>query len=588
MPQQQLQSHPGRSILPRGERFAGRFDVLDTAGLGAESIVYKVRDQETGTVLALKVYEDQYSKDPKRREAFLREVELGGRIQHPNVVRILGAGESAGRSFILMEFLSGRTLAETLQISERFSPEEFIPVFRQMAEALKCLHSNGIVHRDIKPGNLMFGADGTLKLMDFGIARRRGEAVTVGVARGTVDYAAPEQLLGKEPTTTSDLYALGAVAHELLTGKQPFRGQSPLQRGTHPPPPLGPLIPRLPATVASAIDRCLDPEPSRRPESVDALLQSAGMATPTEVRSPALEPSPQRPAPPPIATSVHPRMEADLNPSSPLPAAPVDAAPPRTPPPSPPARTLSLLLGDEPRPPVEALSVLAHLLSRIRRITEAGEAHDPITPQTVRLRSNGEPEITSRPNPGDRDTWVISTPRYSAPELLRGETNLGPEGRAAAVLYSAGLVFYEILLGRKNFNHEFRDVVRKSSDLAWMEWQVNESAVPRPLSVVLPGISAEVSALFERLMEKDPAKRLADYREAERSVHRLIQQSAPTEEIALQEIPSAAPEEERSTSRANGSGMGTSVSILIGVAVAVVLAMLSLGVIWWLGWLDLA
>jgi serine/threonine protein kinase len=571
MPQPQVKKVPSRAMLPRGERFAGRFQILDTAGNGAESVVYKVRDIETGAVLALKVYDDQYGKDPKRRQAFQREVELGGKIIHPNVVRILGAGEAEGQSFILMEFLSGRTLAEAMQIAQRFPAEEVLALFRQMAAAIVCLHSNGIVHRDIKPANLMFAADGTLKLMDFGIARRYGDAVTVGVARGTVDYAAPEQLLGKEPTAASDLFALAAVCLELLTGEKPFRGQSQMERCTQPPPALRALTPGLPRSLSTALEQCLQPDPSQRPPSAQALLEASGIEVPA--------PAPQMPMPP--APPVAQAQPAREHPPA------VERPPAPAPPPAPPARTLTLLLEDDPRSHMEALPVFASLLSILRRITDAGDAHDPVTPETVRLRPDGSAEISRRSNPGDQDTWVISTPRYSAPELLHGEISLSDRGRTAAVLYSAGFIFYEILIGRSQFKREFRDVLRKSSDLAWMEWQANLELHPRPLKDVLPDCPADLSALFEQLLQKDPAKRPSAYREVEMAVRRLMHQSAPTEEIATPLVPEIEAAEPETPMDPPPQRMHPTMTALVVFAVAVALALVGAAVGWSLGLIEI-
>ncbi len=586
MAKQPSQSPPGtfsplRPMLQRGERFAGRFDILDLVGRGAESCVYKVRDQETSLVLALKVYDDQYTLDPKRRQAFHREVELGAQIQHPNVVRILGAGESAGRAFILMEFLSGRTLAETLLISQCLPTPHFLPVLRQMAAALDCLHQHGVIHRDIKPGNLMFGADGALKLMDFGISRNSGESITVGVARGTVNYAAPEQLLGQEPSPASDLFALGAVSYELLTGKQPFAGQSYVQRVSQTPPPIGTLIPDLPRDVAHALERCVEPDFHQRPTSAREILNLAGLGgNPlAAAASDAKTSSASIPATPAVQSS--PNRGGD--PSGPQPSPPLPIPPPmREVPSPPPAPNLTLLLGDDPRPPGDTLPVMASLLSALRRITEAGDAHDPVTPETVRLRRDGEPDISRRPDLGDRDTWVISTPRYSAPELLRGETHLGERGRVSAVLYSVGLVFYEILLGRKLFQRAFRDVIRKNSELAWMEWQVNQELHPRPLHELLPTISPDVSALFERLLRKNPASRPADYREIETAVHFCIRKSAPTEEIAMRSIPEA-PLDVQKEDQADAAGAGSSrlTLLLAMVAVVAAVAISVAALLWW-------
>lgn len=569
MEQQQVKSPLNVPVLRRGQRFAGRFDILDRAGTGAESAVYKVRDQETGGVLALKVFDDQYGVDPKRRQSFLREVELGGSIRHPNVVKLLGAGEFGGNAFILMEFLSGRTLAETLQISERLSVDEFLPVFRQMAGALQVLHEHSIVHRDIKPGNLMFGSDGTLKLMDFGIARYHDDDVTVGVARGTMDYTAPEQLLGNNPTPVSDLFSLGAVSYELLTGAKPFQGLSYVARTTKALPPIGSRVPRLPQALATAIDRCLLPKPGDRPASVQDLLRIANLTVPAptwEANSPPAN-APAQPAPQTL-------------PPRPAPVAPVV-------PPAPPPRTLSLLISDEPRPPEEALPVMASLLVQIRRIIEAGDVPDPVTPATVRLRPNGEPEISHRPHPGDRDTWAISTPRYSAPELLSGNTQLSERGRVAAVLYSAGLVFYEILLGKKRFQRAFRDVLRKESDLAWMEWQVRPDAMPPAIQTLLPEISHEISSLFEKLLQKNPDLRMADFREAETAIRRCIQRSARTEEIPLELLIPPQPPAAEAAPEDGKKPVGASTAFLVGVALIVALLLAALAAIRILDLVDL-
>nr|MCU0227564.1 hypothetical protein [Bryobacterales bacterium] len=238
---------------------------------------------------------------------------------------------------------------------------------------------------------------------------------------------------------------------------------------------------------------------------------------------------------------------------------------------------------DGPRPPADTLPVMASLLSTLRRITDSGDAHDPVTPETVRLRPDGEPDISRRPDPGDRDTWVISTPRYSAPELLRGETQLGERGRTAAVLYSLGLVFYEILLGRKLFQRAFRDVLRKNSELAWMEWQVNQDLHARTLHELLPSISPDVSSLFERLLQKDPALRASDYRDVETAVHLCLRKSAPTEEIAMRPIPEVveeAPAESSHNPRAGSANRGTLLMVMLAVLVATALTVGA--VLWWL------
>jgi serine/threonine protein kinase len=236
---------------------------------------------------------------------------------------------------------------------------------------------------------------------------------------------------------------------------------------------------------------------------------------------------------------------------------------------------------------MEALPVFASLLSILRRITEAGDAHDPVTPETVRLRPDGSAEISRRSNPGDRDTWVISTPRYSAPELLQGEITLSDRGRTAAVLYSAGFIFYEILIGRSQFKREFRDVLRKSSDLAWMEWQANLDLHPRPLKDVLPDCPADLSALFEQLLQKDPAKRPSAYRDVETAVRRLMHQSAPTEEIVTPLVPEMEAAEPETPMDPPPQRMHPTMTALVVFAVAVALALVGAAVGWSLGLIEI-
>ncbi len=478
---------------PGDPPFAGRFTILDRIGGGATGVVYKVRDQETRQVCALKVWRASTVRDPGAEERFQREVELGRQIDHPNVVHLLDAGREGDRLYLVMEYVGGQTLAESLVLSPRIPEREFLPLARQVAAALACIHKQGIVHRDLKPANLMFARDGSLKVMDFGIARAVDARATLGIARGTAEYMAPEQLLGQPVTASSDLFSAGVVFYEMLTGRNPFQGMGPAGRVAKSPPRLSEVTPGISAAVAAAVERCLEPMREGRPESAEALLAML----PEEVAAEAKVEEPPAPAPVPAA----------------------------------PTRTLGDLLEARGRPYQEALPVLLNVVRRLRQIRASGEIHEPVTPYNVRLRRDGMPDITAHPQVQERDTWAISTPRYSAPELLRGSFQPGEWRRESATVYTLGLIFYEIVVGRERFKTQLPEVFQKGSDLAWLEWQTNPEA--RLAALPVPEFPAEVSRFFERALEKDPARRTATLEEMERALERLVHSTQKTEELQV-------------------------------------------------------
>jgi serine/threonine protein kinase len=171
------------------------------------------------------------------------------------------------------------------------------------------------------------------------------------------------------------------------------------------------------------------------------------------------------------------------------------------------------------------------VLRKLAQIVERGQVHEPVTPTTIRLNQRGEPEIGSRASTASGDTWIISTPRYSAPELLSSRGSLEPAQQAKATLYAVGMVFYEILVGSENYRRLVRDVLDKNTDLAWLAWQTDSNLRLPRLDTVLPGVPAELANLFEQLLEKDPARRMRGFGEAEAQVNRLLQRTLPTEQF---------------------------------------------------------
>jgi len=287
---QQVASSPAPSLLPVGAT-VGEYRILKLLGRGAFGAVYHASHALIGKQVALKVLGAQFSEDPAMSARFVDEARAVNRIAHPNIVDIFGFGTLAdGRKYCVMELLNGRTLGDRLEQSGPPAFAEALAILRQVAGALDAAHQNGIVHRDLKPDNVFLceagadasSADGAIKvkLLDFGIAQIADgvhQRTGTNMVLGTPAYMSPEQCLGARVDFRSDIYALGVVAFELLTGTQPFRGGNAFQLGAmhvnaEPPAPSS-LRPELRASVDAAVLRLLAKAPERRPPSASAGVQ---------------------------------------------------------------------------------------------------------------------------------------------------------------------------------------------------------------------------------------------------------------------------------------------------------------------------
>ena len=278
-PRRDARFAPGRTV-------AGRYVIERVLGDGGGGVVYRARDLELGETVALKTLHADATHDPATLERFKDEIRLARRISHPNVVRIHDLGEADGAYFITMEHVVGTTLHAVLQRLGRLPPAVTVAVGRQLCRALEVAHAQGIVHRDVKPQNLMLQPDGALKVMDFGIARltERPRGVTVtGAVVGTPAYMAPEQLMGEPLDARADVYAAGVVLYECLTGRRPFDAPSPAgyvaQLMSQEPVPPSTWEPRVSAALSDAVLRALARDAERRPRSAAALgelLERAG------------------------------------------------------------------------------------------------------------------------------------------------------------------------------------------------------------------------------------------------------------------------------------------------------------------------
>ncbi|WP_281362818.1 CHASE2 domain-containing serine/threonine-protein kinase [Hydrogenophaga aromaticivorans] len=271
-------SHPGGTLLLSGngveKPMLGRYSVEKELGKGAMGVVYQGRDPKIGRVVAIKTlalsseFEGEELKDARGR--FFREAETAGRLQHPHIVTIFDAGEEHDLAYIAMEFLPGRDLVEHTRAGQLLPVATVLGIGERVALALDYAHRQNVVHRDIKPANIMYAPDAdTVKVTDFGIARITDSSRTkTGMVLGTPSFMSPEQLAGQHIDGRSDLYSLGVMLFQLLTGVLPFRADSMaalmFQIANQSPPDVRTLRPELPAGITDLLTRILSKSPAQR------------------------------------------------------------------------------------------------------------------------------------------------------------------------------------------------------------------------------------------------------------------------------------------------------------------------------------
>jgi serine/threonine protein kinase len=256
------------STIGPGTVLSGRYRLERPLGTGATATVWRVRDLELGRSVALKLL-DVDGADPDLADRFLREGRILGRLVHPNIVPVLAAGDDDGRPYLVMALIEGRTLRERVADGP-LRVDEAVDVVAAVAAGLAEAHRSGVIHRDVKPGNIICGDDGQPRLVDFGIARASDltTMTRADVVLGTAAYLAPEQALGDELGPATDVYALGCVLFELLTGIQPYTAASAVAvayRHVHDPVPMPSAVrPEVPGALNAIVARCLAKRPVDR------------------------------------------------------------------------------------------------------------------------------------------------------------------------------------------------------------------------------------------------------------------------------------------------------------------------------------
>jgi eukaryotic-like serine/threonine-protein kinase len=261
-----------------GDVIADRYELEELCGSGGMSSVFRAHDRQLDRRVAIKILHERYLEDPEYVERFRREARAVARLSHPNIVTVIDRGEDDGRQYIVFEHVDGENLKELVQRSGRLPVRGAVELALAVADGLAFAHTHGLVHRDVKPQNVLLSREGDVKVTDFGIARsldvEHGVTQT-GTVLGTGEYLAPEQASGKPVSPATDVYSLGVVLWELLVGDVPFSGENfvavALRHVNDPPPPLRKLRPDVPPRLAAAVERALAKDPALRFPSMAAL-----------------------------------------------------------------------------------------------------------------------------------------------------------------------------------------------------------------------------------------------------------------------------------------------------------------------------
>src|SRR6059058_1836101 len=274
--------------------FDGRYRIIRKLGAGGMANVYLAEDQELGRRVAIKILDDRHAADDSFIERFRREAKNAAGLSHPNIVSIYDRGEAEGTYYIAMEYLDGRSLKELI-VSRGPAPIPIaIDYARQILTALRFAHRNGIVHRDIKPHNVLVDAEGRLKVTDFGIARAGTSQMTeAGSIIGTAQYLSPEQAKGAPVDQTSDVYSVGIVLYEMLTGKVPFSGDTPVEIAmkhlSAPPEPPSVKRAEIPRELDLVVMRALPKDPHERYQTAEEMDADLARVASGAAVSPATE-----------------------------------------------------------------------------------------------------------------------------------------------------------------------------------------------------------------------------------------------------------------------------------------------------------
>jgi len=290
---------PAAGILQPGRVLGNRYEIIQLLGEGGMGAVYKARDREVDRFVALKVIRPEYAANAHILQRFKQELILARQVTHRNVIRIYDLGEADGIKFITMEYIEGRDLKSIICESGKLEPKKAAEIIEQVCHALEVAHMESVIHRDLKPQNIMVDNQGKISVMDFGIARTMeaagGGMTQTGALVGTPEYMSPEQAKGEKVDGRTDLFSLGIIFYELLTGDTPYEAETTMgqlyQRTKEIPPPPIEKDPSIPRPLNNIVVRCLQIDKEKRYASATEILQDLAVFQGTRVGSVTLPPS---------------------------------------------------------------------------------------------------------------------------------------------------------------------------------------------------------------------------------------------------------------------------------------------------------
>src|SRR4051812_37559005 len=267
---------PGDETTVEGRLFDGRYRMIRRIGSGGMARVFLAEDVDLHRDVAIKILHDRYSEDAQFVERFAREARAAAGLNHPNIVAVYDRGQADGSYYIAMEYLDGETLKDVIIREGRLPERRAIDITLQLLAALRFAHRREVIHRDVKPHNVMVLRDGRVKVADFGIARAGDSEMTeAGSIVGTAQYLSPEQARGQHVGPESDLYSVGVVLYEMLTARVPFTGDpaapTAMNHVQETPAPPRQIVPSIPAELEAVVQRAMAKDPARRYHSADEM-----------------------------------------------------------------------------------------------------------------------------------------------------------------------------------------------------------------------------------------------------------------------------------------------------------------------------
>ncbi|MEZ5403576.1 MAG: protein kinase [Bryobacteraceae bacterium] len=477
-----LTSSEGGELLSPGDLFAGRYKVLNRIGAGGSSQVLRVEDTLAGQVIAIKILRRGLANDPSTIAQFRREVAIARQLIHPHVVRIYDIGEHEGLLYIVMEYVDGRSFSDMLADRGRFALADLLPLIAQFAEAVGFVHSHGVLHRDIKPNNILVDRHGMVKLMDFGIARIFHGSGSMGTIVGTPAYMAPEQMAGEPVSQATDVFAAGAMIYELLTGKRPFKGLGVMARMKEKPAPAHTIVPELTEGVSEALARAMEFRPADRHQSINQLVSDLRQNAPRSVVRPTREVT-----------------IAEFN------------VPDEEPAPAKSGRSLADLVSADPPELTSALRLLRRVFERAAAVHAAGQHAVDLAPSRVGIGEDGSIRIEAEgETSAATSTMAVSDPKYSAPESFTEQGLQTAEDRKRRDVYVLGTVALEMLAGRDRFGKQFEREAAEAP-MGWMRWHLDPASPAPALSVMRDDVPAALGPALGAMLEKDPTRRPAGF-----------------------------------------------------------------------------